>query len=337
MKNLLLIGPRLNNKNPAVSGGGAVLFEDLIQQCITKGIEHEVIDTNKSNYVNNVISLILIFLKFSVRLMRFSDVSLHGTAKDYVFIAPFVVFLTRLFGKRISLRKFAGNFDDYFINSSDIKKRIIIYVLKYSHMNFFETKYLVHYFDTYNPNTFWFPNVRHKPSHEILEKEFQKRFLFLGHVKQEKGIYELLEASNMLNDSYIIDIYGSLVEKNISFEGYKVEYKGTLHPKDVINTMMMYDVLVLPSYREGYPGVIIEALSTGLPIIATKLQSISEMVNDRCSILIEPKNIMQLKQAIESFNTLNWEQKSSAALKQFEQFDSDIQTKKFFERIGLKC
>lgn len=336
MRNILLMGPRLNKKDPAVSGGGAVLFEDLIQQCIIKGIEYDVIDTNKSNYTNNVMSLIMIFFQFSSRFMKFSDVSLHGTAKDYVFIAPFVIFFTRLFRKKMSLRKFAGNFNDYFIKSNNMKKCIIKYVLKHSHINFFETKYLVDYFDVYNSNTFWFPNVRHKSLLETSKMVFQKRFVFIGHVKKEKGIYELLEVSNMLDSSYTIDIYGSLVE-NIVFEDYKAVYRGVLHPDEVIDTMCKYDVLLLPSYREGYPGVVIEALSVGLPVVATKLQGISEMVDDESSMLIEAKNCKELKQAIESFNISNYNQKSLAAMRQFKQFDTDVQTVKFFERIGFVC
>lgn len=336
MRNLLLIGPRLNKKDPAVSGGGAVLFENLIEQCIMKGIEYDVIDTNKSNYTNNVISLIIIFFQFSGKLMKFSNVSLHGTAKDYVFIAPVVVFFTRLFRKKMSLRKFAGNFNDYFMKSNNMKRCIIKYVLKHSHINFFETKYLVDYFNVYNANTFWFPNVRYKQSLETSKTTFQKRFLFIGHVKKEKGIYELLEVSNMLDSSYTIDIYGSLVE-NIVFDDYEAVYRGVLHPDEVVDTMQKYDVLLLPSYREGYPGVIIEALSVGLPIVATKLQGISEMIDTESSILIEAKNCKELKQAIESFTTSNYNQKSLAAIRQFKQFDSEIQTAKFFERIGLEC
>jgi len=336
MRNILLMGPRLNKKDPAVSGGGAVLFENLIEQCTIKGIEYDVIDTNKSNYTNNFISLIIIFFQFSSRFMKFSDVSLHGTAKDYVFIAPFVVFFTRFFRKRISLRKFAGNFNDYFMKSNNLKKCIIKYVLKHSHINFFETKYLVDYFSTYNANTFWFPNVRYKQSLETSKTTFQKRFIFIGHVKKEKGIYELLEVSNMLDPSYTLDIYGSLVE-NIVFDDYKAEYKGVLHPDDVIDTMRKYDVLLLPSYREGYPGVVIEALSVGLPVVATKLQGISEMLDDESSMLIEAKNCKALKQAIESFNSSNYNQKSLAAIRQFKQFDADVQTAKFFERIGFVC
>ncbi len=170
------------------------------------------------------------------------------------------------------------------------------------------------------------------------EGVYKKRFIFLGQVKEEKGIREILEVSNLLDDSYTFDIYGKLFEnmKDINFNKFKAKYKGTLDPRNVQERLCQYDVLLLPTFwkGEGYPGVIIEALSVGLPIISTNLQGISEMVDSSSSVLIEPKDVEQLKRAIESFNINNYVDKSAVALKQFEQFDSEIQTQLFFERLN---
>lgn len=336
MSKLLLIGPRTNKKDPSKTGGIIVLFEDLLSQCKAMNIDFMVIDTNKSNYANKVIAFFLILFYSIAKIPKASHISLHGTANDYMLIAPIVVFFSKLFGKHISLRKFAGNFDVLYDNFSNIQKRIIDYALRKSDVNFFETKYLVETFKSQNKYTYWFPNVR-KKSNFTVGKIYQKKFVFLGHVSKEKGIMELLNVSKLLDDSYTIDIYGSLIDdmKNIDFHEYNINYKGKLNHGDVQQTFSDYNILVLPSYREGYPGVIIEALSVGLPIIATNLEGIKEMVNDKSSILIDPKNITQLKEAIESFDEKNYIKKSAFALKQFENFDSDKQTEKFLKKIGI--
>jgi len=333
-----LIGPLANEKDPSRTGGIIVLFEDLLSQCRKRNIDFLLIDTNKANYPNIFLALLLIYFKVFLLSFRVSHISLHGTAKDYIYIAPFVVFWSKLLRKQSSLRKFAGNFSEIYESSSSLKKKLLEFTLKNSYYNFFETKYLVNYFSALNQNTYWFPNVREKTV-KIREGAYQKKFIFIGSVTQEKGIKELLDASNLLDDSFVIDIYGNIAKdlQNCDFSMYKAEYKGALRSENVLDTLCQYDVLILPSYREGYPGVIIEALSVGLPIIATKLQGISEMVDEKSSILIEPRNIEQLKEAIESINEYNYKSFSLNSLKAFEQFDSDVQTEIFFQNMGLKC
>lgn len=335
---LLLIGPRTNQKDPSKTGGIIILFEDLLSQCSKHNIDFLSIDTNKANYPNIFLALLSIYFKIFLLSFRASHISLHGTANDYVYIAPFVVFWSKLLRKKSSLRKFAGNFTEIYESSLNLTKKLIEFALKNSNYNFFETKYLVNYFSALNQNTYWFPNVRSKAV-KIREGTYQKKFIFIGNVTQEKGINELLDASNLLDDSFVIDIYGNIAKdiQDCDFTMYNSEYKGVLRSENVLNTLCQYDVLILPSYREGYPGVIIEALSVGLPIIATNLQGISEMVDEKSSILIEPRNVEQLKEAIESINEHNYESYSINALKAFEQFDSDVQTKIFFQKIGLKC
>jgi glycosyltransferase involved in cell wall biosynthesis len=336
MKPILLLGPTENKDNLTRTGGVIVLFSDLIRQCENHNINYMVIDTNKAHYSNKITALLSIWFMLFIKMRHCKHISLHGTANDYMFIAPIVVFLAKLFGKTVSLRKFAGSFVEIYESTNFLLKSVVSWTLKKSDANFFETKYLVDYFSRYNKNTYWFPNVREKP-HMIRQGKFQKKFIFLGKVTKEKGVIELLQASNQLDDSYIIDLYGYIGDDllRFNFEGYKAKYKRALAATEVLDTLREYDVLVLPSYIEGYPGVIIEALSVGLPIIVTNLEGIKEMVDECSSIFIEPKNIDQLKQAIELFTEANYIDYSEAALKQFNQFESNHQTEQFFAHIGL--
>ena len=338
MSKLLLVGPRKNIKNPSKTGGVIVLFEDLLNYCDKNDIKYEVIDTNKANYSNIVIAFLFILFFSIVKTLRVSHVSLHGTANDYIFIAPVIVFFSKLLKKKVSLRKFAGNFDIIYNDASYIKKRLIEYSLKTSDANFFETKYLIKKFKFKNKYTYWFPNVRNKTKYRVDEK-YERKIIFLGSVSDEKGILELLEVSNMLDNRYIIDIYGTIDNsmKKVIWEDYNVNYKGILEHGNVRKVLSDYNILVLPSYREGYPGVIIEALSVGLPIIATGLEGIKEMIDEDSSVLIDIKNVKQLKEAIESFDDTSYVKKSIVALKQFENFDSDIQTDEFLKKIRIIC
>ncbi len=333
---LLLIGPRKNIKDPDKIGGVIVLFEDLLANCNNKNITIYIIDTNKENYSNKLSAYLGILWSFLLYLPRATHVSLHGTANDFVLIAPLVVMMSKLFRKSISLRKFAGNFIELYEGYTPLIQKVVQWSLRHATCNFFETHYLVAYFKKYNAYTYWFPNVRERQEIST-DSSYQKRFIFIGAISYEKGIETLCQASNLLDDSYRIDIYGKFFDGYTQeyFSDYNVQYCGVLRSEDVINTLQQYDILLLPSYREGYPGVIIEALSVGLPIVATSLEGIKEMVNEESSVLIDTGNIEQLYNAIVSFNSDNYAEKSRAAKQQFDHFDSEIQTSLFLKRIGL--
>lgn len=334
----LVLGPL--RKEHELEGGLTVSFAVFLEQLKKNNIDFEVINTNKSSFKYKGIALIKIYLLFFIKIRHCSHISLHGSDKDYIFLAPIVVFFSKFFRRTVSLRKFAGSFNDTFENLSKYKQVSVIYALSNSNINFFQTKYLVEYFKQYNDKTSWFPTVRNKPKFKIgREKVYKKRLIFLGHIHSEKGIDQILEVSNLLDEDYHIDLYGPITENKYNktvWEKYKnISYNGILKPLEVYDVLFEHDILLLPTYwkGEGYPGVIIEAFALGVPVIATNLAGISEIVNSRSGILIEPKNIDQLKESILFFNDKNYIEFSKAALESFKQFDADIEIRKIIEKI----
>lgn len=333
---ILLIGPRTNKQFPAKTGGIIVLFEDLVSYCDEHSISYNIIDTNKNNYPNKLFAFLMIFCRLFIDIPKASHVSLHGTANDYLYIAPIALVISKVLNKPLSLRKFAGNYREIYESYSFLKKKIITALLKNVSYSFFETKYLVEYFKQYNNNTFWFPNVRKKQIRQV-NTEYKKKYIFIGLVCEEKGIEILSNAAKQLPEKYTIDIYGSLSTdfSKEYFDESQMNYKGKLKAEDVIDTLLQYNVLVLPSFREGYPGVILEALSIGMPVIATKLEGIQEILKNDSGILVEPANVKQLSNAILSISQDNYSDYSSSALKEFENFDTESRTKEFFTRTNI--
>lgn len=332
---LLLIGPRYHSSGKL--GGVVVLFELLIKELQNQGIEVITIDMNKNNYSNAVFAVFCIYFSFLRYLPRISHVSFHGTAGNYIFVSPFVVFVSRLFRKKISLRKFAGSFREVYENENWLSRCLIRYSLKNATVLFFETKYLVQYFSKFNPNTYWLPNYRPRPQVKA-SSSFSRKFVFLGHVKKEKGVLELLAAADLLGEDYQIDIYGTMAEPlHDRINESKASYKGLIDPENVPQVLSKYDVLVLPTFwaGEGYPGVIIEAFSVEIPVIASSLEGIKEIVmHGENGLLVPPKNVDQLVEAMSSFNQHNYPSFSKEAKKSFERFNCAKATQFFLENIG---
>ena len=334
----LVLGPMA--KDHELQGGLTISFGVFLEQLQKNNIDFEVINTNKVNYKFKGVALIFILAQFFLKVRKCTHVSLHGTANDYIYLAPVVIFFSKLFAKTVSLRKFAGGFLEVFEKLGSTKKTLVKYALSNADINYFQTKYLVEYFKQFNGRTFWFPTVRNKPE-QTSEKDstYQKRFVYLGHIRPEKGIDQICEVSNLLDDTYGIDLYGSIMGEKYSdsfWDKYaNVTYKGKLQPADVYSTLSKYDVLLLPTYwtGEGYPGVIIEAFALGMPVISTNMGGIGEIVTEGTGLIIEAKNVQQLKDAIMYFNEQNYVEYSAAASENFSQFDADVQIRKIIGQI----
>ena len=126
-------------------------------------------------------------------------------------------------------------------------------------------------------------------------------------------------------------IYGPIEGKIKNFiakvQGKQISYHGSLAPEEIIPTLIKYDLLLLPTLHpnEGYPGIIIEALSCGKPVISSNLISISEIIeNGKEGILTKQGDKSQLMEAIQFFNTDNYKSFSKNALEKFELFDEEI-------------
>jgi glycosyltransferase involved in cell wall biosynthesis len=137
------------------------------------------------------------------------------------------------------------------------------------------------------------------------EKEGDRRavlqLLYVGALHREKGILELLNAlCNMEDFDFHVDICGINTDKSIILEFeeciQKLDKKVTLHGyvsgKEKTQLFNQADVLVLPSYHEGMPLVIMEALATGCAIISTKVGTTPEILNKEnvCWVKIKSKD-----------------------------------------------
>ncbi|GHT14510.1 hypothetical protein FACS189426_20940 [Bacteroidia bacterium] len=343
MSELLLIGPCLNKNDASQVGGIVVLFDNYMTWLNDNGIVYSLINTNKKSYSNIITSYISICCQILTKSLSSKKIFFHGTANDFLYIAPLVVIISKLFAKKVILRKFAGNFNSIYSNSSSIKKKVFRYTLQRADVLFFETNYLVKFGLDFNRNTYWFPNVRKVVnSHLILNsnvKKFKKRLVFISQIKPSKGIDEILIVSNKLSSEYVIDIYGPILDKKYSeeyFSYYKANYLGILSQNEVINTLNEYDILLLPSFREGYPGVIIEAFSLGIPVIVSDVGGLPEMVKSgKEGFVIKPKDAEQLIKAILSFDEMNYNIMSKNALKKFnENYNSEIINPKIFKLVS---
>lgn len=120
-----------------------------------------------------------------------------------------------------------------------------------------------------------------------LKKEFVD-IVFMGSIDSRKGILDLLKALGNVSIPYKLHICGQSNDASIKLEykklitslGSRVEEHGYVTGKEKENILYDADVLVLPSYGEGFPLVIIEAMACGCSIITTPVGAIPEFLKE---------------------------------------------------------
>ncbi len=135
--------------------------------------------------------------------------------------------------------------------------------------------------------------------------------LFLGNFLRSKGILELLEAFFLVKQESVnfsalivgnpIDLSLDEIEEKIAELGIsdKVKVLPALYGMDKTEIYNSSDIFVLPTYFEAFPGVVLEAMQMGLPVISTCEGAIPEIVEDGFTgILVEKRDARKLAAAM---------------------------------------
>jgi glycosyltransferase involved in cell wall biosynthesis len=162
-------------------------------------------------------------------------------------------------------------------------------------------------------------------------------FTYIGRLLYDKGILEFVEAARVLakqNEDVEFWVIGELDDNNPStvreddvlewVNNDIIKYYGFV--RDVRPLISKSDCIVLPSYREGLPRIVIEAMAMAKPIITTQTPGCRETVDEgRSGYLVPSKDILGLTKAMNKFKSLSYEEKhimgNNGRLKAEREFD----------------
>lgn len=123
------------------------------------------------------------------------------------------------------------------------------------------------------------------------------RFLFVGYDVSRKGLVYLAKAATLLkqvNAKVDIRIAGLKREGDLTHPIFKdLNFLGKLDFENLKEEYSIADCFILPSFSEGLAGVLVEAMSAGLPIIAT-LNSGVDFVHEQNGLVIKPGNVKDI-------------------------------------------
>lgn len=163
-------------------------------------------------------------------------------------------------------------------------------------------------------------NIKSKSKcrHTLSIDSNDKIIIFVGQIIEVKGFNYLIKAIKMLNEKglnkYKVKAIGEghlrpnfeKIIKEFDLQE-SITFIGEKSREEIPLWFGACDLLCLPSIREGCPNVILEALASGRPVIASKVGGIPELVNDRNGILFEKGNVEQLANALTRALEREWD------------------------------
>lgn len=260
------------------------------------------------------------YVKLVIKLMfdkKIKIVHIHTAAGTDFFRSSKIINIAKRFNKKVVLHSHASQFQVFYAEADDNKRKWIVNTLRKADVLIALSESWKNWFTQIgvNPdkitilhNITAYPQVKDSNRNASIPV----RFLFMGEIGQRKGVFDIIRAlsnhkselegkielrigGNKNEDQLLTAIKDGGLEKMVRFEGFATGTKK-------IELLNWADVYILPSFNEGLPISILEAMSYSMPIISTPVGGIPEVVNKKNGIIVTPGNDEEIFQAMKFYS-----------------------------------
>ncbi|MCL2865326.1 MAG: glycosyltransferase family 4 protein [Lachnospiraceae bacterium] len=306
---MLMIGPT------KTKGGVATVINGYLEdEVLNKDVEMEAYAYYlDGNLLLRLLSSLWAFFKFMFIYKRYDIFHLHMAAYGSTFRMIFYIRFLKRKKQRVIVHSHGGKYPVFWDALNEKKKAYVVkhlrkadvfLVLSESWKVYFEQTLLLKNV-TVLKNAI---DVQAYKTGRCDVKRYKNVILFLGVVNKDKGVYDLMDAIALVKkDNPLIQCYvagfGEIekAKKRIQDKGLETTIKvlGFVNQKEKQSLLAKVSTLVLPSYFEALPMVILEAMAAGKAIVATRVGAIPEVVQERENgLLIEPGDVKALAESI---------------------------------------
>ena len=319
MINVLMVGP-----DRTVHGGISAIVNEYYKAGLDKKVNLKYIGTMKEgSKLKKLFIAALAYARFFRELPWCNVVHIHFSSDASFMRKSFFIKLAYKHGKKIVLHQHGGDFVNYYTNQiTDNKRQYVKEILSMGDIMLVLTKSWKEFFSQIigEEKIVVFPNgILTEKEHD---KDYEgktnavstdsyvfrnyKSILFLGRICRDKGIDELLDAIKSIHgsDPEVMLYVGGIFEDESykkRFEDCKdfVKYLGWISGEKKDRLIESCGILALPSYYEGFPVSIIEAMNKGTAVVATCVGGIPDIISDgEDGVLISPRDTDSLKNAL---------------------------------------
>lgn len=278
---------------------------------------------------------------------KYIIVSLSSRGRKVYF--PLLALMSKVFSRRVYHFVTGGSLPDS-LKESDVMVRH----LNAFEYNFVQVESMKKRFEAIGVNNslvipnFKLLNISEKPVKSSMNPPF--KLCTLSRIRKEKGIEDAIEAVKIINENYgqiicTLDIFGlpdddykETFDEIIETMPEYVKFRGLLAFDKTSETLKDYYALLFPTYHhgEGFPGTVIDAYASGLPIVASDWRFNREVINDgETGLIYETRNQAAFIACIEEMITsqdLVWQMKKNC-LTQAYKYLPDSSLKEFYHML----
>ena len=174
-------------------------------------------------------------------------------------------------------------------------------------------------------------------SQKRVARSYKREFICISNYIKSKGIQKLVECFRFdALKNFKLTIYGQPYDERF-FNRLKlsatqnVSIKGPLGRNDIFDKLNKFDCLIMPSWNEGQPIVIIEAMSMAIPIIATNVGDIPSLLRENYNLLAKTQNIYSLFKTILAFD--RFEEKREISTFLYQRYLNNYSNKKYKRKL----
>ena len=269
-------------------------------------------NSTSGSFVRKLIIFVVAYLRciyFFVSDKRIQIVHIHTASYRSFKRSVLFMRLARRFGKKTIMHVHGGAFKHYYSQEKDFVTRNLkladaIIALSPSWLDFFQNEVGIERVFVVN-NVIPTIEIEHEPN----RNDYPQHFLFLGVITEKKGVFDLIELvgenSEMLRGKMKLHLAGDgdiermydlinrfHIEDIISYEGWVAGDKK-------LHLLKQANVFILPSYIEGLPLSILEAMCCRLPVIASNVGDIPSIIENGVNgLLTTPGDKVSILNAI---------------------------------------
>ncbi len=352
MKKILLIGP-LPPPVTGVSFCNKIAIEHLSKEqdfqieyinTAPKKFDEELGKLSLNKIIHNLKNYFKIYKIFNSQIIY---ATIGQTFAGVLKFAPYFL-IAKLFKRKIIIHLHGNNLLNQYQLQKGLKKRIFHSVVSLGDKGIVLSENLKSNFIPFlkDENIEVLPNfVDNKLLNKNLNienKDFTKlKILYLSNLMTQKGIFELLDALEILHQKGIE--YEAVLAGNIDDNIKKtildkikalpnVTYIGVVSGKKKLDAYLNANVFILPSYLEGQPLSIFEAMATGNIVISTPHPGITDFFDSSQILYIEKKSIISIVNAFEKIKD-NLPRYHSIVRLNYKYIIENFTEKKFIENL----
>lgn len=301
---VLMTGPKLNAKGGIATVVNNYLKSELTEKVYIKYIPSACEGNKLKKLVYGLISYIRIF--FQLIFGNVSLVHVHMASRKSFYRKSVIIKMARLFKCRIVIHLHGAEFYQFYNDECNAKQK------KYVSKIFNSSDLVIALSEQWREKICEFCGSNVKVLYNAVNIPDNNKYNFesiyislIGRIEKRKGVYDFVTIIDEIHNAYPeirIQIVGDgeIDKLREIINKYKldkfVEVNGWMNKTEINCLLSKTKVYVLPSYDEGMPMALLEAMSYGIPVITTDVGGIPTVVsNEKNGFIIKPGDTQSLK------------------------------------------